>query len=268
VPAVAKAPTVLVTPFLNLTVPALMVKARVEPCVKASAKLTTPPLAVDGMLIGRSMKTPFVVIVLFAGPAKAMVRVLAAIVIDALSVTLPVRLKTPVVPARDPENPVQLKLLMLVPPLNVNVPEPAVMLALMFLGKPVALVIVTTREFAPEYVKFTVGTARKVAVVPLFQMLVAPSPTMLISNVEGWKEPVYPSQMHRRRLTVSPRVTVPVPEFASKKATSAAFGADAPEAPPDVADQLAVLVVFHVPEPPTQYLFAMSIPLVCCENPD
>jgi len=116
--------------------------------------------------------------------------VFAAIVIDELSVTLPVRLKVPVVAARDPENPVQLKLLMLVAPLRVNVPEPAVMLALMFLGKPVAEPMLTVREFAPEYVKFTVGMARKVAVVPPFQRALTPSPTQLTSNVDGLKDPV------------------------------------------------------------------------------
>jgi hypothetical protein len=42
----------------------------------------------------------------------------------------------------------------------------------------------------------------------------------------------------------------------SKKTESVAVGADAPEAPPDVADQLVVVVV-HVPVPPTQYLSAI-----------
>jgi hypothetical protein len=189
-----------------------------------------------------------------------MVRLFAAIVIDELSVTLPVRLKVPVVAARDPENPVQLKLLMLVAALRVNVPEPAVMLALMFLGKPVAEPIVTVREFAPEYVKFTVGMARKVAVVPPIQSAVAPSPAQLMANVDGWKEPAKVFQVHRKTVTFSPRVTVPVPEFASKAAMSAAPGAEAPGAPPVVADQLAVLVVSHVPEPPTQNLFAIRSP--------
>jgi hypothetical protein len=190
-----------------------------------------------------------------------MLLVAAAIVIDELSVTLPVRLKTPVVAARDPENPVQLKLLMLVLALRVNVPEPAVMLALMFLGNPATEPMLTVREFAPEYVKFTVGMARNVAVVPPLQRLPAPSPTQLISNVDGSKDPAYPVHTHRKRETVAPRVTVPAPEFASKLATSAAPGADAPEAPPVVVDQLAVLVVSQVPEPPTQYLSAMLIPL-------
>ena len=53
-------------------------------------------------------------------------------------------------------------------------------------------------------------------------------------------------------------VQVPVPLLASNVTVSAATGADAPDAPPDVADQLAVELAFHVPEPPTQNLAAMS----------
>jgi hypothetical protein len=100
-------------------------------------------------------------------------------VIDELSVTLPVRFKVPVL-LRDPENPVQLKLLMLVAPLKVNVPEPAVMFTLMFLGNPVALPMVAVRESAPAYVKFTVGIARNVAVVPPVQREEAPLEFRLI----------------------------------------------------------------------------------------
>jgi len=51
-------------------------------------------------------------------------------------------------------------------------------------------------------------------------------------------------------------VTVYVP-VRSKNTESAAVGADAPLAPPGVADQLVVEVVLQVPEPPTQYLLAM-----------
>ena len=48
-------------------------------------------------------------------------------------------------------------------------------------------------------------------------------------------------------------VTVPAtPELELKKTLSAAVGTDAPLAPPDVADHLAVDVVSQVPAPPTQ----------------
>jgi hypothetical protein len=107
----------------------------------------------------------------------------ASIVIDDASVTLPVRKRIP--PAIDPENPVQLKLLMLLLKLRVNVPEPAVMLTLMFLGKPVTAPMLTVRESAPAYVKFTVGMARNVAVDPPLQREDAPLELRLISNVDG-----------------------------------------------------------------------------------
>jgi hypothetical protein len=45
---------------------------------------------------------------------------------------------------------------------------------------------------------------------------------------------------------------VPVPELESKVAVSAVVGAEAPEAPPEVAAQLAVLLASQVPLPPTQ----------------
>jgi len=58
------------------------------------------------------------------------------------------------------------------------------------------------------------------------------------------------------QLTEDPSVTVndPVPTFelALKNTLSAVVGAEAPAAPPSVALQLPVLVVFHVPSPPTQ----------------
>jgi hypothetical protein len=52
-------------------------------------------------------------------------------------------------------------------------------------------------------------------------------------------------------------VAVPPPELPSKIAASATPGADAPAAPPDVADQLAVLDESQVPEPPTQNRLAI-----------
>jgi hypothetical protein len=51
-------------------------------------------------------------------------------------------------------------------------------------------------------------------------------------------------------------VTVYVPAW-SKKTLSATVGTLAPLAPPLLALQLVVLVVFHVPVPPTQYLSAI-----------
>jgi hypothetical protein len=55
-------------------------------------------------------------------------------------------------------------------------------------------------------------------------------------------------------------VHVPVPDAESKITASAATGAEAPPAPPDVADQFVVVTASQVPEPPTQYLFAIFTP--------
>jgi hypothetical protein len=57
-------------------------------------------------------------------------------------------------------------------------------------------------------------------------------------------------------------VQVPVPDAESNITVSAATGAEAPAAPPVVADQLVVLEASQVPLPPTQYLVAIYIPLV------
>jgi hypothetical protein len=61
-----------------------------------------------------------------------------------------------------------------------------------------------------------------------------------------------------RIVTFSPIVIVPVPQLALNSAASAAPGAEAPDAPPEVVDQFAVEVVFQVPVPPTQYLLAID----------
>ena len=61
-------------------------------------------------------------------------------------------------------------------------------------------------------------------------------------------------------------VTVPAPEFAFSVAVSAEPGTDAPEAPPEVADQLVVL--FQLPVPPvTQNRAAMLIPQQVHQQP-
>ena len=52
-------------------------------------------------------------------------------------------------------------------------------------------------------------------------------------------------------------VTTPPPLEEVKLTVSPETGALAPEAPPFVADQLAVLVVSHMPVPPTQNLDAI-----------
>jgi len=59
-----------------------------------------------------------------------------------------------------------------------------------------------------------------------------------------------------RQVSAPVIVTVYVADW-SKNTESEAVGTLAPDDPPEVADQLAVLDVLQVPLPPTQYLFAM-----------
>jgi hypothetical protein len=69
--------------------------------------------------------------------------------------------------------------------------------------------------------------------------------------------PVNPESPMIVCVTFWTRVTVPPPEFALKKTASTATGTDAPPAPPEVADQLAVFTKSQVPVPPTQKRFAI-----------
>ncbi|ANW00699.1 hypothetical protein LMTR13_11475 [Bradyrhizobium icense] len=61
-------------------------------------------------------------------------------------------------------------------------------------------------------------------------------------------------------LIVAATVTVPPPLDPSNVTVSAEDGTLAPLAPPEVADQFAVLESFHVPVPPTQNREAMFCP--------
>ena len=104
---------------------------------------------------------------------------------------------------------------------------------------PVALQIVpVTSDMLPE-----------IASVPVLVNVTVPAETVISRHVSA---PVI--------------VTVYVPAW-SKKTLSVAVGTDAPDAPPDDADQLVVLLVFQVPVPPTQYRFAMITPQGQQEHP-
>ena len=80
------------------------------------------------------------------------------------------------------------------------------------------------------------------AIVPVLEKVTVPADTVMLKQVNA---PV--------------KVTVYVAAW-SKITLSAAVGTDAPEPPPEDEDQLVVDEVFHVPVPPTQYLFAMITP--------
>jgi hypothetical protein len=60
-----------------------------------------------------------------------------------------------------------------------------------------------------------------------------------------------------RACAIYPKVIVTAPDAASKNTLSAVVGTDWPPAPPEVLDQLAVFDASQVPDPPTQYLFAI-----------
>ncbi len=72
--------------------------------------------------------------------------------------------------------------------------------------------------------------------------------------------PVNPVKFKARQVTpdpIFPIVIVPAPLDPLKNTLSEAVGTEAPDAPPDEADQCEVSPVCHVPVPPTQYLEAM-----------
>ena len=88
VPLVTKLPTVLVVPALSFSVPLVRVRARVEPSVKASLQLHSPPIPLNTM--GRSMVTPLVVIVFPVAVEKKLSKfVVAATVVVADRFKLP-----------------------------------------------------------------------------------------------------------------------------------------------------------------------------------
>lgn len=104
-------------------------------------------------------------------------------------------------------------------------------------------------------------------VVVAVNVIVPRSPPPPVNKV---KEPAMPNEgvvpttkdtipadiVKSKQFSAPVSVTVYVPAW-SKKTLSAEVGLVAPAAPPEVADQFVVLVVFQVPEPPTQYRFAI-----------
>jgi hypothetical protein len=83
-------------------------------------------------------------------------------------------------------------------------------------------------------VTLVIDTDPAMLIVPVLENVTAPAETL---KSRQFRAPV--------------KVTVYVPAW-SKNTLSAEVGTDAPLAPPGEADQFVVLLVFHVPEPPTQ----------------
>lgn len=105
---------------------------------------------------------------------------------------------------------------------------------------------------APVYVKFVAGKVREAA---------TERTDVLFGNesVIGWASglPVFASRLLHLEGAAEVPVTEtvngpPASEFASKKTLSAAVGAEAPPAPPEVVAQFVVVEASQVPVPPTQ----------------
>lgn len=94
-------------------------------------------------------------------------------------------------------------------------------------------------------VKFVAGKERlPLTVRPIAEpaRVIAPSRPLIVMSLQTLGE----------FAIVTVNAPVPTFELASKNTLSVAVGTDAPLAPPLDADQLAVLVLLHVPVPPTQ----------------
>ena len=74
------------------------------------------------------------------------------------------------------------------------------------------------------------------------------------------KVPINPVKVALRTVILAEMLDVPEPEFTSKIALSEEPGTEALLEPPEVADQLVLLVAFQLVDapPPTQYLSAAS----------
>ncbi len=169
VPDVRNDPTVLVVPFLNCKVPAVKVKARVEPWVSASWKATVAPGAFTSM--GQSIVLPLVVMVCVPDVAlNCRADVPDATVIPVDNVRFPAT--TRVAFASVPLKPVKFTFTKL--PVIETISVPAVTLTFMRLasGMPEELVKVLVPT-EPEYVALTVRlpVAEKFAAVFVFQIV-------------------------------------------------------------------------------------------------
>ena len=119
-------------------------------------------------------------------------------------------------------------------PLNSMDPDRVTVLVVMVCPVVVELnVILPVDDHVVAAIKVIDPAMFKVGVVPVAKVTV-PAETLMFKQASA---PVI--------------VTVYVPAWL-KNTESAVVGTEAPPGPPDVADQLVVLVVFQVPVPPTQ----------------
>jgi hypothetical protein len=134
-----------------------------------------------------------------------------------------------------------------------KVPVPAVTLKEMLFAS-VTIPGSIARDVALELVQIINGTP--VTVMAVEPTKIAPVLLSEILFVPNANVPVNPVIVKVWIITLESTVAVPAPEFASNKAASEVLGTDAPLAPPEVADQLVVLLQSPVP-PVTQNLFAI-----------
>jgi len=179
--------------------------------------------------------------VMFPVP-KAIVRVLALLELNAPIVSVNVlRLSVPLVSVSE-RDAVVVSALPSVhePPTPLNVIFPDIITPFVVTVLPVVVALNVRLPVASHTVPASNDIEPLIAIVPVLVNVYVPAETVISRHS---KAPV--------------RVIVNVPAW-SKKTLSAAVGTEAPDAPPDVADQTVVDVVFHVPVPPTQYLSATA----------
>jgi hypothetical protein len=124
------------------------------------------------------------------------------------------------------------------------------------------VVATKTRAPVPVFTKFVAG----VAMLPATFNCEVEAAKVKVITASRAPSPAPVAKLRQVTVVVVGMVTVnvlvPTLLLTSNITSSTAVGTLAPLAPPDVALQLVVLVVFQVPVPPTQYLSAISQPWV------
>jgi hypothetical protein len=143
----------------------------------------------------------------------------------------------------------------IVPLVNVNIP--VIVNELPKVIRPVAFKV-TAQDRVTVFVVIVLAALIVISPVAdqtvVLDNVIFPETVKVPDDVKVNEEPVVVKLLHNKAPV---RVIVPEPEEPLKNTSSAAVGTLAPLAPPEVADQTVVLVVFHVPVPPTQYLSAI-----------
>jgi hypothetical protein len=121
---------------------------------------------------------------------------------------------------REPVKPVKLRFFVF--PVTPNTPELAVMLKLILFASVVPVLLFIVSAVDEELVTLITGVPVTVIVVEPVKMVAVPA--MVIVLVPKAKVPVKLAKLRLKQFPVVPKVTVPEPEFASKKTTSEVVG--------------------------------------------